>query len=226
MRVAQSLPAALIVALFTAWWPSVTQSATLPADVTRLVATFNDDEIAFNENPLVLGSTSAKLTALFFYAPSSEDTENFMRRVFPALKSDYIDKGKLRLVIIDYPLNWKDMQVLAGLRCVPGDKHLEAILRTTRDNWTRTLFNQSDFNEVPRQFSSLTRRFDVPDERAIKCMRNTRVLGFIEGSRKLALDSWNINESPAIVAGNEVLRTMNVYNPRDIFDFLRKHGME
>ena len=222
----RSLPVTLVIALLALVSPASSESATLPPEITRLVATFNDEEIPFNETPLVVGSPSAKTTALLFYAPSSEETEHFMRRVFPTLKSEYIDKGKLKLIIVDYPLNWKDMQVLAGLRCVPADKHLDAILRTTRDNWTRILFNLEDFTDVPRQFSSLTRRFEVPDERAIKCMRNTRVLGFVEGSRKLAVDTWNIAESPALVAGNEVLRTMNVYNPRDIFDFLRKHGME
>lgn len=224
----------------TTWWslgilfagisaiagPAMSQAPALPPEITRLLQSFNDDQIPFNDKPLILGAETARTEAILFYAPSSEDGETFMRRVFPTIKSDYVDKGKLRLVIMDYPLNWKDMQALAGLRCLPANKHLEAILRTARDNWTRALFNIHDFNEVPRRFTQLTGRFDLPDEQALKCMRNLGVLGHIEGQRRFAVESWNIQESPALVVRGEVLRNINGYNAGPVVDFLRKQGME
>ncbi len=216
----------LSAALITITGPAMAQAPAPPEDIKRLLQTFNDDQIPFNDKPLIIGAETAKITAFLFYAPSSEDGQIFMRRVFPTLKEDYVDKGKLKLVIVDYPLNWKDMQALAGLRCLPAGKHLDAILRTARDDWTRTLFNMHDFNDVPKRFSQLTGRFDLPEEQAIKCMRNLGVLGHIEGMRRFAVESWSIQEAPALAVGGEVLRNMNAISVRPTVEFLRKHGME
>jgi hypothetical protein len=226
MRSIRAALSILFTALFTFAGLAMSQVPAPPEDIKRLLQSFNDDQIPFNDKPLIIGQDSAKITAILFYAPSSEDGQIFMRRVFPTLKEDYVDKGKLRLVIMDYPLNWKDMQALAGLRCLPAGKHLEAILRTARDDWTRTLFNMHDFNDVPRRFTQLTGRFDLPEDQAIKCMRNLGVLGHVEGLRRLAVEAWNIQESPALAVGGEVLRNISAVSARPTIDFLRKQGME
>lgn len=192
----------------------------LPGDVTRMLATFNDEKLQFREAPVIIGSEQAKLTAVFFYAPTCIDSSAFLRDVYAEIKKTYIDTNKLRLIIYDYPLNWRDMQLISGLRCLPADKQLDAIVESANKRLPNIL-RKATFTSAPGYFASTLTKFGLSEEQAEKCMRNVEIIGHVEGMRKLAAELWNISVTPTLLIGDSIYTTIG--NFALVSEILDKH---
>src|ERR1700733_14956213 len=61
----------------------------------------------------------------------------FSREIFPELKKDYIDSGKVRFTFREFPRNTLDVAAFVLARCVGDDKAFAAIelLFATQDKW-------------------------------------------------------------------------------------------
>jgi hypothetical protein len=211
---------AIMVACFLlACTGTIATAQEIPRELRDVFANINDDKIPYNDSLIVVGNENAKVTAVLFYAQACTDSEYFLRNVFPDLKKDFIDTGKLRLVFYEYPLDWKDMQALAGLRCVPKEKHLDALLEAARTNRAR-IFRTTQISSVPDQYTSVLVKFGLSADQALKCMRNSEVIGFLEGQRRLAVDQWNIVETPTLLIGDQTFK--NIERKDAMYEVLKK----
>jgi hypothetical protein len=181
--------------------PSVGSDVT--ADVKRVVDTLNEEKIPFREEPLVIGSATAKVTAVFFYAQACQDSEHFLREVFPVIKKRFIDTDKLRLIVYEYPRSWRDMQLLSGLRCLTADNQLAAMQDAARRRLA-VVMQKTTFTATPAYFKPVLAKFGITEEQADKCMRNIEIIGHIEGLRKLAVEEWNIRTTPSLLIGGTI----------------------
>jgi protein-disulfide isomerase len=86
-----------------------TQIAPAPAATTSAPAagqqTTDAGEPALYPDDTYLGSADAKVTVIEYASLSCPHCAKFNADVFPRLKTDYIDKGLVRWVYRDYPLN-------------------------------------------------------------------------------------------------------------------------
>ena len=192
----------------------------LPGDVKRMLDTFNDEKIQFREEPLALGSKDAKLTAVLFYAPSCIDSAEFMRNAFGEIKKNYIDTNKVQLIIYDYPLNWRDMQLISGLRCLASDKQLEAMIDAA-DRRLAQVLRKTTFTSAPGYFTSTLAKLGLSEEQAGKCMRNLEIIGHVEGMRKFATEELNVLNTPTLLVGNA--RYTNISNAALVSEIFEKH---
>ena len=182
----------------------------VPSDVAELAATFNDEVIPFNDQLIVLGKPDAKVTAVLLFGLSG-DTGYFMERVFPQLKEKYVDSGKLRLIVYDFPLTWHDMQALAGFRCLPADKHLEALQAAVRHNTFAQGMKRASYMNTPDHVWGILKGFDIPRDKAEKCMRNNAIIGYVEALRRTATQSWRVTMAPSFIVGDRV-----IHNPSSL----------
>lgn len=193
-----------------AWWslaaPAQQAAAPsqVPTDVAELAATFNDEVIPFNDQLIVLGKPDAKVTAVLLFGLSG-DTGYFMERVFPSLKEKYVDSGRIRLIIYDFPLTWHDMQALAGFRCLPADKHLEVLQAAVRHNTFAQGMKRASYLNTPDYVWGILKSFDIPRDKAEQCMRNNAIVGHVEALRRTATQSWWVTWAPSFIVGNRVL---------------------
>jgi protein-disulfide isomerase len=58
---------------------------------------------------MALGPADAKVTIVEYAAPTCPHCARFNKDVFPKIKSEYIDTGKVRYVFRNFPLNIKDL---------------------------------------------------------------------------------------------------------------------
>ena len=86
---------------------------------------------------LVLGKADAPVTIVEYASMTCGHCANFHNKVFPALKEKYIDTGKVRLIIREFPLD--DLAAAASMlaRCAGGDKAfpLISVLFAKQDEW-------------------------------------------------------------------------------------------
>ena len=83
-------------------------AATAPAATAAPVAgqqTTDAGEPALYPDDMYLGKADAKLTIIEYASLSCPHCAKFNAEVFPKLKTEYIDKGLVRWVYRDYPLN-------------------------------------------------------------------------------------------------------------------------
>lgn len=180
------------------------QSAEVPTDVAQLVEKFNEDEIPFNDNLLVLGKPEAPASVVFLLGLSGQSSF-LVSRGLEDLIEKYVDTGKIRLIVIDMPLTWHDMQAFAGFRCVPPEKHWDVLKRALRYPRDAMNMKNGSIESAPGYIWSMMKGYDVSREQAEKCMRNTRIAGFIEGQRRVAYETWGTGVAPSFIVGNQVL---------------------
>ena len=70
---------------------------------------------------MALGAADAKVTIVEYAAPTCPHCAAFNMDVFPRIKSEYIDTGKVRYVFREFPLNIKDLACSMVTRRIAGD---------------------------------------------------------------------------------------------------------
>jgi protein-disulfide isomerase len=140
---------------------------------------------------IVLGAANAPVTIVEYASMSCGHCAAFHKVMFPAIKADYIDTGKVRFIFREFPL---DIKAAAGsmlARCAAKDdpkKYHEAAstLFAAQDEW------------VPRDTSAQLRRiagqFGMDEDAFNTCIGNQSMvdalkLGMEHASEKLKVDS-------------------------------------
>lgn len=89
---------------------------------------------------LVLGKADAPITIVEYASMTCSHCANFHNNVLPALKEKYIDKGQVKLVFREFPLD--DRAALASMtaRCAGTEKALPLIsaLFSRQDDWAQS----------------------------------------------------------------------------------------
>jgi protein-disulfide isomerase len=84
-----------------------------------------------------MGSDQAPVTVVEYASFSCSHCADFHTEVFPELKEKYIETGKVRYVLREFPLNNQAFAAAALARCVGDDKYFPFVdaLYTTQKNW-------------------------------------------------------------------------------------------
>src|SRR2546429_9868053 len=69
---------------------------------------------------MALGPADARVTIVEYAAPTCPHCAAFNSDVFPKIKSEYIDTGKVRYVFREFPLNIKDIACSMLTRAIAG----------------------------------------------------------------------------------------------------------
>lgn len=115
---------------------------------------------ALNKAPalgeLAMGPDDAKVTVIEYASATCPHCAAFYNDTFGALKSEYIDTGKIRFVFREFPHNDAALAAFMLARCAPKEKYfaLVDIFFTTQPQWMQSprdgLFNiakQMGFSE-------------------------------------------------------------------------------
>jgi len=95
-----------------------------------------EDTDAIYPDDLYLGKSDAKVTVIEYASLSCPHCANFNKEVLPKIKADYIDKGLVRWIFRDYPLNGPAMQAAILAHCGSPMRYFSLV---------DTLFQSQDF---------------------------------------------------------------------------------
>ena len=84
---------------------------------------------------VVLGQSDAPITMVEYYSLNCPHCAAFHAQIFPQLKADYVDTGKVRFVLRDFPLSWAALEAAILTHCAKPEDFLavqEALFHSIR----------------------------------------------------------------------------------------------
>lgn len=169
------------------WW--------LGRDGTSATAEIDPAELA-KASPLgdmVLGATNAPVTIIEYASMTCPHCAAFHRIVFPELKAQYIDTGKVRFVFREFPTEVKAASCSMLARCIGKDsptRYHAAVdaLFATQDQWMA--------NGTEDQLRRIALQAGMDGDGFNACMSNQTLLAGLQQSRDHAYAKLKVEATP------------------------------
>lgn len=147
-----------------------------------------------------LGSADAKVVIVEYASTTCPHCANFHTQIFPTVKKDYIDTGKVRFIFREFPLNDADLAAVMLARCAPEDKYFPLIDVYFEQQKSWAAGNPRDELFKIAQLAGFT------NESFEACLKNEQVAkGIIEG-RERAEQEFGVDSTPTFFINGEILR--------------------
>jgi protein-disulfide isomerase len=147
-----------------------------------------------------LGAADAKVVVVEYASTTCPHCATFHKDVFPGVKTDYIDSGKVKFIFREFPLNDVDLAAVMVARCAPEDKYfpLIDIYFEQQETWTKGNPREELFKIA--QLAGFTQEsFDA-------CLKDEKVAKGILESRDRAESEFGVQSTPTFFINGEVLR--------------------
>ena len=152
---------------------------------------------------MALGPKDASVTITEFASMTCPHCAAFNENVFPKIKSEYIDTGKVRYVFREFPL---DVKAAAGsmlARCIAKDdsgKYFAVV---------DMLFRQQNDWVMKNTTETLTRigkQAGLSQQAVETCLKDQALLDKISADQKFAADVLKVNSTPTFFINGEVVK--------------------
>jgi protein-disulfide isomerase len=142
------------------------------------------------DGDVMIGSDKAPVTIIEYASMTCPHCAHFEETTLPELKKRYIDTGKVRYVMREFPL---DALAAAGFmlaRCAGKDKYESVV---------ETLFaKQADWavQKPIEPLKAIAKQFGFTEESFNTCLANQKVLDDIQAVRDHAVNKLGVNSTP------------------------------
>jgi protein-disulfide isomerase len=154
-----------------------------PADMQRLLTVGKGDRI--------LGNPNAPITIIEYASMTCPHCAHFADDVLPELKKKWIDTGKAKLVLRDFPLDGEAVHASMIARCAPPDRFYAFVdtFFADQDKWVTA----PDYQAALTRLAALggMSKADVD-----KCLADKALENQILNSRLVASKQLDVNATP------------------------------
>jgi protein-disulfide isomerase len=141
---------------------------------------------------LALGPADAKVVVVEYASMTCGHCANFHNKVFPEIKKKYIDTGKVRFVMREFPLDNLAAAASMLARCAGGDKTyplIESFFQTQAD-WA-----YAKGSPLPKLFE-IAKQAGFTQESFDKCLTDQKLLDQLTAVRTRASEVFGVNSTP------------------------------
>ena len=161
------------------------------ADPRALLQISKDDRI--------LGKPDAPITIVEYASLTCPHCAHFQAEVLPEIKKQWIDTGKAKLVLRDFPLDEEALRAAMIARCAPPARYyaFADTFFAAQDKWVRERDYQGALAKLARLGGMGKEEFDA-------CLRNKQLEDSIVESRFVASKTLDVNSTPTFfINGNK-----------------------
>jgi len=150
-------------------------------------------EALLQEGPLPdlwLGDKAAPVTIIEYASTTCSHCATFHNTTFKELKTKYIDTGKVRFVLREFPLNNVDLAAYMLARCSGDDKRYPVVdlLFAQQKAW---------MNDKPvASLSGLLRQTGLSQEKFEACLKDSALYDKMTKARDIATEKFAVNSTP------------------------------
>lgn len=149
---------------------------------------------------LVLGKADAPVEVVEYASLSCPACRRFHDEVYPVLKKEYIDTGKVKFVYHDFPTNTPGLAAAMIARCAGPERHQGMIdmFFNTQSQWGRAEDPLLALTQVARMAGIGPGEVDT-------CLKNTELRDAINKKAESAYKELGVNATPTVfVAGKKL----------------------
>jgi protein-disulfide isomerase len=203
LMIAVGVLVALAVAAGVYYWRGgFNQSSAQVADKDKV-----DPDVAVLLAPgplpdIVIGSADAPNTIVEYASMTCPHCAQFQTEVFPQLKAKYIDTGKARYMLREFPLDNLAAAAFMLARCSGNDRYYPMVdaMFSTQENWAVPGVDAKDkLLQIARQAGISKDEFD-------KCLADKELFSKIVQTREIAHDKFQVDSTPTFFINGKRLK--------------------
>jgi protein-disulfide isomerase len=147
--------------------------------------------LAVTAQDRVLGKPDAPITIIEYASLTCPHCAHFANEVLPKLKEKWIDTGKARLIMRDFPRDAADLRAHMLARCVPPERFYPLVetLFETQEKWVLAKDQRDALEKLVRLAGVGKKEFDA-------CISNKSLEDQVAQSRLTAAQLLGINSTP------------------------------
>src|SRR5689334_2003549 len=147
--------------------------------------------LSITKDDRVLGSPDAPITIIEYASLTCPHCAHFANDVLPELKKKWIDTGKMKLVLRDFPLDEPALRAAMIARCAPPDRYYAYVdtFFAAQDKWVMA----RDYREA---LARLVKLGGMSKDEFDKCLQNTALENKIVEGRLVASKEYDVNSTP------------------------------
>jgi len=147
--------------------------------------------LALSKDDRILGNPEAPITIVEYASLTCPHCAHFTNDVLPELKKKWIDTGKAKLVLRDYPLDEPALRAAMIARCAPPDRYYGYvdIFFGAQEKWVTA----RDYRDA---LARLVKLGGMSREEFDNCLKNTALENKIVEGRLIASKELDVNSTP------------------------------
>jgi protein-disulfide isomerase len=164
---------------------------TLPLNPAQAAAGDAAKDLAVQPSDRVLGKADAPITIVGYASLTCPHCAHFDVDVLPKLKQKWIDTGKAKLVLRDFPLDEPALRAAMVARCAPPDRYYAYVdtFFAAQDKWVMA----RDYREA---LARLVKLGGMGKDEFDNCLKNTALENKIVQERLVASKEFDVNSTP------------------------------
>jgi protein-disulfide isomerase len=147
--------------------------------------------LALTRDDRILGNPDAPITIVEYASLTCPHCAHFANDVLPELKKKWIDTGKAKLVLRDFPLDEPALRAAMIARCAPPDRYYAYIdtFFAAQDKWVMA----RDYREA---LARLVKLGGMSKDEFDNCLKNSALENKIVEGRLVASKELDVNSTP------------------------------
>jgi protein-disulfide isomerase len=147
--------------------------------------------LQLNKDDRILGKPDAPITIVEYASLTCPHCAHFENDVLPELKKKWIDSGKAKLVLRDFPLDEPALRAAMIARCAPPDRYYAYVdtFFAAQEKWVMA----RDYREA---LARLVKLGGMNKDEFDKCLNDTALENKIVGERLVASKELDVNSTP------------------------------
>lgn len=152
---------------------------------------------------MALGPANATVTITEFASLTCPHCAAFTEKVFPKIKAEYIDTGKIRFVFREFPL---DIKAAAGsmlARCIAKDDSgkffaVNDMLFRQQNDWAQ--------KNTTETLTRIGKQAGLSQQQVEDCLKDQALLDKIAADQKYANEVLKVNSTPTFFINGEMIK--------------------
>lgn len=161
----------------------------------------------------VLGNPDAPVEIIEYASMTCPHCASFHESVFPVLKEEYIDTGKVRFVLREFPFDPLAAAVFMLARC-SDDKYYDVV-----DLFFETQHQWAVREGALKEIRALAKQAGFSDEAFQKCLTDQQLLDGINAVKDRGASEFGVNATPTIfIDGKKLEGARSIQSFREVID--------
>jgi protein-disulfide isomerase len=150
---------------------------------------------------MAIGAANAPVTIVEYAAATCPHCGRFGREVFPKIKAEYIDTGKVRYVFREFPLNVKDVACSMIARRIASDDSGKYFAVVDMQ------FRQQDalFEKTKETLEQIGKQAGLSQQAVEDCLKDQTLMNKIVADRNYAQETLKVEGTPTFFINGEMI---------------------